>query len=236
MKHIFFDLDRTLWDFEKNSENALRIIFDEKKLGEKVRSFQSFHTKYKKVNSELWTLYGKGKLDKDRLRIKRFIDTLDHFGVKDMDLTHQLSQDYIRISPYQTELFPNTHETLQWLKDNDYQLHIITNGFKEVQHIKLNQSKLDHYFDVILCSEEVGKTKPAKEVFEHALFKANTSIEKSIMIGDDYRVDVLGAERHGMPGVLFDPNQHHKSGTHEWHIKDLNEIPSLLPWIEKSRM
>lgn len=236
MKHIFFDLDRTLWDFETNSQNALHQLYENENLGDSIRSFQSFHTKYKKINAELWNLYGKGKLPKDKLRVKRFRDTLLHFGIDNKELSEKLSTDYVKISPFQTELFPNTHETLTWLRNNDYILHVITNGFKEVQHIKLNQSKLKDYFDVVLCSEEVGKTKPAKEVFQHALQLANAKNDKSIMIGDDYRVDVIGAERQGIQGVLFDPHQYHKFGTHEWHIKNLDEIPALLPWMEKTRL
>lgn len=236
MKHIFFDLDRTLWDFEKNSENALKQIFENYNFIEHIRSFSAFHSKYKKINSELWNLYGKGKLEKPVLRYKRFHETLLFFNIDDIDLAKQIAEEYVKTSPYQTILFPGAHQVLDELKNNGYQLHIITNGFKEVQHIKLQESKLTPYFDVIVCSEETGKTKPAKEVFDFALKKANANPKESIMIGDDYRVDVLGAERFGMPGILFDPHQHHKFGTHPWHIKTLGELPGLLPWIEKSRI
>ncbi|MBL1281191.1 MAG: YjjG family noncanonical pyrimidine nucleotidase [Fluviicola sp.] len=234
MKHIFFDLDHTLWDFEKNSEAALRILFEELELGNHLPSFQRFHTKYKKVNAKLWHLYGKGKLEKSVLRVKRFSDTFANFDIKNKELAEHLAKRYVEVSPYQTNLFPDAISVLEELKSNGHQLHIITNGFKEVQYIKLSESKMIDFFDVILCSEEVGKNKPAKEVFHEALSRANAKAEESIMIGDDFHVDVIGAENCGIKGVLFDPHSRQKSGTHEWHIQKLNEIPGLLPWMKES--
>ena len=236
MKHIFFDLDRTLWDFEKNSQTALNILFDELKLENYLPSFQRFHTTYKKINAQLWHQYGKGQIQKSELRTKRFHDTLLAFDVNNKDLAHELGKGYVEISPYQTNLFPDAISTLDDLKSEQFELHIITNGFKEVQFIKLRQSGLIDYFDVILCSEEVGKNKPAKDVFMEALGRANASAHESVMIGDDYLVDIVGAEKCGIKGVLFDPYQEYKSGTHEWHIKALNEIPGTIPWLAKSNL
>jgi putative hydrolase of the HAD superfamily len=234
MKHLFFDLDRTLWDFEKNSETALGILYEDLKLGDHMRSFNAFHKTYKKINARLWHAYGQGKLSKEELRIKRFNDTLKSFQINDPNLAAQLGEGYIKISPFQTNLFPGTKETLLDLKNDDYELHIITNGFKEVQYIKLEQSGLREFFDVIVCSEEVGKNKPAPEVFQYALSLAKSDADESIMIGDDYLVDVVGAERHGMKGILFDPHYSYKDGTHDWHIDHLEKIPGLIPWIKKS--
>ncbi len=225
-----------MWDFEKNSEAALRILYDELKLDNELRSFQSFHTAYKKINAELWRQYGKGEISKDKLRVKRFYDALLHFDVKNKVLAEQLAEGYVETSPYQTNLFPNTHETLSFLKSEGFEMHIITNGFKEIQNIKLANSGIRDYFDVVLCSEEVGKHKPALAVFSNALTRANASAKESLMVGDNYKADVLGAERAGICGVLFDPHQQHKEGTHEWQINNLSEMTELLPWIIKSRM
>lgn len=230
-KHLFFDLDRTLWDFEKNSENALRQLFSELKLDEQIKSFYHFHAIYKSVNAELWKKYGKGKISKETLRTTRFADTLKVFEIHDRELSDQLSDQYISVSPFQTALFPNTHETLEQLKNEGYILHIITNGFKEVQYIKLNNSKLDQYFDVIVCSEEAGANKPSPLIFNHALSLAKASKTDSVMIGDDYEVDVQGAIRNGLKGVLFDPHNHHQLPSDEWKIKDLIELQEILPWI-----
>lgn len=236
MKHLFFDLDRTLWDFEKNSETALNILFDEFELGKQIRSFRTFHTTYKKINAELWFQYAKGEVTKEDLRTKRFERTLINFNVDNKELAKKMGDGYIEISPYQTNLFPNAIETLDSLKRDDFKLHIITNGFKEVQFIKLENSGLIDFFDVILCSEEVGKTKPNPEVFQFALDKANASKKESLMIGDDYHADIIGAEKFGIQSILFDPENKHKEGRHDWKVKHLKEIPELIPWIVKSNL
>jgi len=234
MKHLFFDLDRTLWDFEKNSQTALKILYEEKKLSDHLRSFSSFHKTYKKINSELWHRYGQGKITKEELRFKRFNETLKRFQINNTELAQMLGEEYSNISPYQTNLFPETKNTLEALKKDNHALHIITNGFKDVQFIKLEKSGILHYFDIIVCSEEVGKNKPALDVFKYAMSHAKAKPHESIMTGDDYRVDVIGAVYAGMQGILFDPNNKYKPGTHDWHIKGLNQIPETIPWIKKT--
>jgi len=232
MKHIFFDLDHTLWDFEKNSKLALEILFEELEMINQLPSFQRFHTKYKKINAKLWHQYGTGKISKSTLRVQRFTDTFSEFDLKNQELAEQLATRYTQVSPYQTNLFPNAIEALEGLKNEGYQLHIITNGFKEVQFIKLTQSGLLDFFDVILCSEEVGKNKPAKEVFHEAMKRANAQAHESIMIGDDYHCDIIGAENCGIRSILFDTKNGHQEGAHEWQVKNLNEIIELIPWIK----
>lgn len=235
MKHLFFDLDRTLWDFERNSEAALRILFDDLDLGNHVKSFDSFHKTYKKINANLWKSYGAGNLAKEVLRVKRFEDTLKSFQAENQKLAEQLADGYVEISPRQTHVFPNTHETLETLKNEGYEMHIITNGFKEVQFIKLENSALIDYFDVIVCSEEVGKNKPAPEVFHHAMHHAKARPEESVMIGDDFKTDILGAERVGMSAILFDPDRTYNDRAHEWRIYSLERIPEILPFIAQQR-
>lgn len=236
MKHLFFDLDRTLWDFEANSTEALKILYEQHRLGDYLRSFQSFYNAYKQHNARLWNAYGKGKISKEELRFRRFNDTLQQFQVFMPELAHTLGEQYIAISPYQTRLFPNTIETLESLKREDYQLHIITNGFKEVQHIKLRESKLTQYFDLILCSEEIGLSKPDPAVFLHAMEVTKADKEGSIMIGDDYEVDVLGALNAGMQAVLYDPNGHYHDKAYEWLIRDHAQLPEKITWMRRSSL
>ena len=236
MRHLFFDLDRTLWDFELNSEAALRHLFHELELNRIIKSFEGFHETYKNHNAKLWNRYGKGKITKDELRIQRFRDTLQQYQVFNKDLTEKLADGYIAISPRQTIVFPSAHEVLDSLKKDGYQLHIITNGFKEVQFTKLEESKLAPYFDLILCSEEVGKNKPHIEVFQHAMAETGASANNSIMIGDDYEVDVLGAIGAGWEGVLFNPRKQYKQQMHDWQISHLNELPETLIWIANSKL
>lgn len=236
MKHLFFDLDHTLWDFEKNSEVALNQLYEQYKLGDHIRSFRTFLTTYRKINGHLWNEYSSGKITKEQLRINRFIETLYEFNIRDKQLASDLCEGYITSSPYQTNLFPGTIETLENLKNEGFELHIITNGFKEIQHIKLGKSKIDHFFDLVLCSEEVGKAKPAKEVFTTALERTKAKANESLMIGDNYKADILGAARAQISGILFDPHRYYKENTHDWQIQELSEIPELLPWIQKSKL
>ena len=230
--HLFFDLDRTLWDFEKNSENALKELFHTKLTG-RIESFDRFHRTYKNENALLWKKYGKGKITKDYLRSARFMKTLVKFEIFDNDLVEEMSDGYVDLSPRQTAIFPNAHEALSYLKQLGYQLHIITNGFQEVQHIKLDNCNLSQYFDLILCSDEIGINKPAPEIFAHALAQTGAKAADSVMIGDDYDVDVMGALRHGLHAVHFDPENKRKDKTGDWRVSDLNQLPAMLPWIFK---
>jgi putative hydrolase of the HAD superfamily len=227
-KHVFFDLDRTLWDFEKNSESALQIIFDELKLNDHLDSFETFHAAYKDVNSEWWNKYRYGKVSKDDLRIGRFIDALARFDINSAEMASQLSDRYVEVSPQQTNLFPHTIETLKDLKSNNYALHIITNGFKEVQFVKLRNSKLIEFFDDILCSEEVGVNKPDPLVFKSALERTKAKSNESMMIGDDFEADILGAEKCGIRAVLFDPHNHFRQNNEVRKIQSLREVPPIV--------
>jgi putative hydrolase of the HAD superfamily len=225
-KHLFFDLDRTLWDFDKNSEFALKQIISEEKLEDSVGCFEEFHSIYNKENARLWQLYGQGLLSKETLRYKRFQDSLLHFGLDDLDLAIRMGDTYVDLSPRQTQLFPNTKESLMELQSIGFQMHIITNGFSEVQYIKLENCGLIQYFDVIVCSEVIGKNKPDPMIFAHALSEAKAIPTNSLMIGDDYHADINGAIQSGMQALLFDPFEKEQTNF-EFKIKDLSEIPSL---------
>ena len=235
MKHLFFDLDHTLWDFEKNSEIALEQLYNSLDLNDRIRSFRQFHGTYRKINKSLWTAYSKGQIEKAVLRIKRFDDTLRTLGIEDREMADYMANQYVETAPHHTNLLPNAHDTLMELQKSGYELHIITNGFKEIQDIKLTKSNIKTYFRAVICSEDVGKQKPAPEVFAHALEVTGAVKDESVMIGDNYIADVLGAERFGMSAILYDPKREHRSGTHEWHVNDHKEIPELLPWIAKTK-
>lgn len=225
---LFFDLDRTLWDFEANSQKALSILYKELNMKEFTSHFIQFHQAYKKHNAILWDKYAKKEISREQLRIQRFIDTLADLGNNDLELAKQLCEGYIDISPNQTLLFPNTIEALEELKNLGYAMSIITNGFKEVQHRKLQNSKLSDFFDHVICSEEVGHNKPDKRVYEHALNLAQAQNTNSVMIGDDLRADVIGAETAGITGILFDENKNNQYVKDIQRIKNLNELPLLL--------
>lgn len=227
-KNLFFDLDRTLWDFETNAQEALSELYEEHQLAAKgISSVSDFIKNYKLHNERLWELYRKGQVEKEVLRSSRFLLTLNDFQIDDSALASALGDQYIQICPMKTHLFPFTHETLDYLH-NKYRLHIITNGFEEVQYIKLEQSKMLHYFEQVITSEQVGVKKPHPDVFKHAMLKAFCKPEESVMIGDDLPVDILGAKAVGMHQVYFNPKRmaHSESITHE--ISCLSQLQELF--------
>ena len=225
-KHIFFDLDRTLWDFDKNSERALRILFEECGLAQHIPSFESFQKVYYNKNKALWHAYSIGKISKESLRYERFRSTLKKFQLTDESLIKRFGDGYVDLSPKQTALVPFAVEVISDLKQMGFTLHIITNGFLEVQHIKLKHAGIHHHFDVILCSEEVGVNKPNLQIFKHALRLANTTAQASLMIGDDYRADVAGALKAGMQAIWYQEKKNEKS-KYDYKINCLSEIPQL---------
>jgi putative hydrolase of the HAD superfamily len=193
VKHIFFDLDNTLWDFEKNSREALSHLFVEHQMDQFCKTdFDAFIAIYEMINHELWDLYGIKQITKEELRYQRFYKTFLHFKYENLELAHKWADDYLKISPYKTHLIEGAVEVLTHLKVN-YQLHIITNGFKEVQHIKLNQSNLNSYFEHIIISEEHGFNKPDRQIFDLAQSLAAADSGSCVMIGDNYEADILGA-------------------------------------------
>jgi putative hydrolase of the HAD superfamily len=205
VKHIFFDLDHTIWDFDKNSREALSELFVQLELNKEIESFDRFMKKYRQINKKYWNLYRQNKVTKEQVRTGRFEDTLKFFNFTEFKHKGlELSNAYVSLSPTKTNLFPYTHDVLKRLSVK-YKLHIITNGFVEVQHIKLEKSNLKQYFDVIVCSEETGEKKPHKDVFNLALNRANTIPEESVMIGDSKEADVNGALRVGMNAIWFNP-------------------------------
>ena len=160
------------------------------------------------------------------------IGTLTSFKIHDRSLAVKFSDRYVEVSPKQTTLFPDTIDTLEELKKLDYKMHIITNGFEEVQHIKLDNSNLKPFFDVIVCSENVGYNKPDIRVFNYAMNKAKALADKSVMIGDDRAVDVQGALRAGMRAILFDPENQYKQPASELKVQNINELPLMLAMMK----
>jgi putative hydrolase of the HAD superfamily len=218
-KHIFIDLDKTIWDFESNSMATFREIFEKHKLNTLgITHIGHFHEVYTRINNMLWALYRENKIKKEVLNIRRFELTLQEFGIDDLILATQIAEDYVTLSPQKTILFPHSHEALSYLKKK-YSLHIITNGFEELQHQKLDNCDLRKYFKTITTSEEAGVKKPETAIFELALRKAGATINESLMIGDDLEVDVAGAKGIGMDTLFFNPDRddHNENPDHEVH-------------------
>lgn len=197
---IFFDLDHTLWDFDRNSALTFEKIF---KLHNVSADLSDFLEHYEPINLGYWKLYREEKIDKPSLRYGRLNDAFKSikYEISDKVINH-LSDDYITYLPSFNHLFDDTLEILDYLSVN-YRLHIITNGFSEVQQGKLDNSSITHFFKTITDSEMVGVKKPNPKIFEHALNLANTLPSKSIMIGDNYEADIIGAKNIGMEVIHF---------------------------------
>jgi putative hydrolase of the HAD superfamily len=226
IKHIFFDLDHTLWDFNKNAEETLSEIYEELNGSDFLPSFSVFYNTYIEVNERLWDLYRNKKICKASLRTVRFNETFEYFNLFNPNLAQKFGDEYIRRGPYKSYLFPYCHEALSYLKSR-YQLHIITNGFEQVQAVKMESSNLYQYFDQIITSEKAGVTKPHPQIFEYALAVTGAKASESIMIGDNFEVDCLGAEKLGIKAVHFNPEkivQNKKVSYKIAHLKELLEL------------
>ena len=227
-KDIFFDLDRTLWDFDAAAEVAFERIYEKynlKELG--IPSAHEFHEVYHPLNEKLWELYRANLITKDDLNRTRFLKPLEHYGIHNVDLADHLSEDYVYWSPRIVRLVPGTMELLDYLKPK-YHLHLITNGFQEVQHTKLSGSGMEPYFETLTVSEEVGVKKPNPEIFQYALMKAGANPEESLMIGDEMDVDIDGARAAGMDQVFFNPSREHAEGERTFEVHELLEIKQIL--------
>ena len=200
---VFFDLDHTLWDFEKNSALAFEKVFKMQDLKVDMNGFLHF---YVPINREYWERYRKDEITQKQLRYGRLKDTFDliEYAVSD-DMIDLLSVEYIHYLPKYNHLFDGTIEILDYLKPK-YNLHIITNGFAEIQGNKLDNSYISHYFKTMTNSEMAGVKKPNQKIFEYALNLAEAKKENSIMIGDCIEADVQGALDAGLDAIFFNEN------------------------------
>lgn len=228
MTHLFFDLDNTLWDFDKNSKAVLEQLFSENNFESKLSvDFKTFHDFYYKKNDELWHLYYFNKIKKEELRYKRFHDTLLNFGMDNLQLSKAIAEDYVKISPYSKHLKEGCIEVLDHLS-SDYHLHIITNGFAEVQDIKIDNCGLRKYFKAIIISEEHGFTKPHVDIFRLGEKLANTTADNCIMIGDNWVSDIEGAVGAGWKAVYYSETPKSESHPNISFINSLHDLKTIL--------
>jgi putative hydrolase of the HAD superfamily len=228
IQHVFFDLDRTLWDFESNSRSTLEELFSEFQLAQILGvSAHRFIHEYQRINEIFWEEYRNGIIDKKHLRHGRFEAALKYFNHADAQLAADIGEQYIHRSPRKTALIPLSIEVLEYLKPN-YHLHIITNGFEEVQHVKMQSSGLTPYFQHIITSESAGAKKPSPLIFTHAQQLTGATATNSIMIGDHFQADVQGAINAGWKAVFFEPELPKTEEADYLHIHSLNELKDFL--------
>jgi putative hydrolase of the HAD superfamily len=227
-KDLFFDLDHTIWDFELNSKETLWDLHLKYELEAKgIHDFDVFYSQYSVHNHRLWDRYTKGFIKQEELRWKRIYLSLLDYKIADEALSKEMSVDYLDILPNKKNLFPYTIEILDYLKNKDYKMHLITNGFESVQFKKIKNSNIADYFIEVITSEASNSLKPNKEIFEYALKASGAKLETSIMIGDNESADIQGAINAGMDSVFVNHLQIQPTvpATHTiTHLKELENI------------
>lgn len=227
-KHVFFDLDRTLWDMDGNSYQTICELAEKHRLSERgISSVDEFICRYKVINDQLWEDYSKDLVDRETLRSERFKRAFKLFGIEDDAFSAEFGNDYVLHSPLKVKLMPHSKDVLEYLSAK-YQLHIITNGFEEVQHLKIASSDLKKYFTRIITSDQACCKKPDVKIFNYSMTLAEAIPANSIMIGDSLEADVIGARNSGMAQVFYNPErkEHREKVTHE--IFCLKELKNIL--------
>ena len=221
---IFFDLDHTLWDFEKNSALAFETILTKHGIPVDIANFV---TLYVPINSKYWKLYQDDQVTQEQLRYGRLKDVFDSINYEISDeVIHMLADEYIHYLPQYNHLFEGTIELLDYLKPK-YKLHIITNGFNQIQFNKLKNSNIDHYFETVTNSENAGFKKPNPQIFHYALEISNSKRETSLMIGDNFEADIEGALNVGIDAIMF--NEHNIEVAD--NIKQVNNLLALKNYL-----
>lgn len=227
-QHLFFDLDHTIWDFDKNAEEALHELFLQYKLQDLgLAAPDIFIETYTRNNHRLWAEYHLGKITKEVLREARFKHTFLELGLDEAAIPAGFEEAYVQLGPTKTNLFPEVHETLKYLSGK-YPLYVISNGFKESAEMKIRLCNLSQYFKHVFISEVIGVNKPDPQIFEYALQTAGAQKQESLMIGDSLEADVYGALNFGIDAIYFNPNKAEKPANVPVQIHHLNELMLLL--------
>ena len=230
---LFFDLDRTLWDFDRNSREALEEIFLEIAQPNlpQAKTAAEFIPVYEAENEKCWKAYREGRITKEELRPLRFHKALEGLGIPAFDgmetLAEAMGTAYVQRAPFRTALFDGAIDVCRALKARGHRMFILTNGFEEVQHIKVNRSGLEPFFDGVFTSDTLGFKKPHPECFAKGLALAGSSAERAVMIGDDWECDVDGAIQAGWEAVHFDPHQPAEPSSNPRRISALSTLLEL---------
>ena len=228
-KDLFFDLDHTLWDFELNSKETMQELYSNHQIASLgITDFDAFFNIYTAHNHRLWDRYSKGFIKQEELRWKRIYLSLLDFKIANEQLSKEMSLEFLQILPTKKKLFPHTIEILNYLKEKDYKMHLITNGFESVQMQKIKNANIAHYFTEVVTSETSNSLKPNKEIFEFALKTTNATLSESIMIGDNETADIQGGINIGMDTVFVNHLNVAPTIPATYTITHLKELEALL--------
>lgn len=203
-RHLFIDLDDTVYDFSEASREAFRETYDLLQYGRYFNSFEHYMELYAPYNLMLWGMYGEGKITKEELNRRRYSHPLEAVGVNDQELAATFCREALSRIPTKGPLMPGAIELLKYLRPK-YNMYILSNGFKELQSRKMHTAGIDKYFDKLILSEDIGVNKPNPELFEHALRTTGSKLSESIMIGDMFETDITGAANIGMEQIYYNP-------------------------------
>lgn len=225
---IFFDLDHTLWDFDKNCAETLSELYDHYQLQQFDFKVEQFQKTYRYVNDTMWEGYHRNEITQEELRTERFKRTFDMLGVKPLLVPPYIDKHFIELCPTKPHLHDQAIDVLRYLQEKKYELHIITNGFPETQWVKMKHSGLEPFFGELIHSAMSGYKKPDINMYTFALQKTNSNAETSIMIGDDLLADVIGAKDAGLGHVFYNPHKKSHDSTIDHEIHHLSELKNIL--------
>ena len=226
-KCVFFDLDHTLWDYECNARETLLELHARYGLLERGIPFEAFHQHFRQINTQLWALYDRGMIDNTVIRDERFTRVLEQFKIREDRLSATLSEEYFHCCPKKSTLVPYAKEVLAYLSQH-YSLTVVTNGFEEIQSVKLSSGDITHYFDHVITSQKAGHKKPAREIFDYALSVNKLQCEEVIMIGDNLVTDIGGARNACIDTVFYNPSAFAHTVKVDHEIRCLSELQNIL--------
>ena len=227
-RNLFIDLDDTVYDFSAASRESFNETYDMLHYERYFDSFEQYMSIYTPYNLELWRIYGEGKITKEELNRRRYSHPLEVVGVYDQQLADTFCREALGRIPTKGHLVPGAIELLEYLRPK-YNMYILSNGFKELQSRKMHTAGIERYFDALILSEDIGVNKPDRRLYEHALNHTSSALEESIMIGDMFDTDIVGAANIGMDSIYYNPcgkSGHAFKPTHE--VRHLLEIKDIL--------
>ncbi len=227
-RDLFIDLDDTIWDFQANSLICLKEIYRDYKYDEFYPTFEDYYDVFLPSNQNLWALYREGKIDRDELIVERILAPIREFGFDNPQYAIEVSDDYLERTTLQTSLVEGSIELLEYLKPR-YKMHILSNGFTEVQYKKIENSGLSSFFDKIILSEDAGINKPHPDIFTYALKQIGGTPTQTLMIGDSWDADIVGARNSNIDQIWFNPEGLTQNGFKPTHtVSSLKEILNIL--------
>ncbi|MDD2327333.1 MAG: YjjG family noncanonical pyrimidine nucleotidase [bacterium] len=227
-RNLFIDLDDTLWDIHHNGRECLEEIYHDYHYRNYYPTFQEYYNVYMPGNHRLWAMYRQGEIRKEELIVERFLAPVRPFGITDPSYAKRLSDDFLERTTRKTRLIEGTLELLDYLRPK-YRMFILSNGFREVQHKKIENSGLKPYFEKIFLSEDAGTNKPHPDMFTYALKNSNSRRNQTVMIGDSWDADIAGARNSRIDQIWFNPGSLPPQGFQPTYtVQDLAGIREIL--------